>query len=254
MFAISVRVRPCSARSSPRSVGRVTVSVPSSCATACARAPAAAGSPSGPVTATRPGSIGMVTPLGISIGLFPIRLMVFPPDEAHDFAADAALLRGSARDETGRRGQDRDAHPAQHARQTILPCVDPAARRGHALQATDDPLAIAAELEIDDQGIEGFALLDVVVPDVALLLQEAGDLDLHLRGRHLDLLVQRLVGVADAGEHVCDRIGQHRLLSYQLDLVMPGIAPWCASSRRQIRHRPNFLNTARGRPQRLHRV
>ena len=54
------------------------------------------------------------------------------------------------------------------------------------------------------------------------------------------VLVQRLVGVADAGEHVCDRIGQHRS-SYQLDFVMPGIAPWCASSRRQIRQRPNLL-------------
>src|SRR5436305_1446157 len=32
MFAISVRVRPCSSRSGPRSVGRVTAIVPSSCA------------------------------------------------------------------------------------------------------------------------------------------------------------------------------------------------------------------------------
>ena len=35
---------------------------------------------------------------------------------------------------------------------------------------------------------------------------------------------------------------------------MPGITPRCASSRRQIRQRPNFLYTARGRPQRLQRV
>ena len=31
------------------------------------------------------------------------------------------------------------------------------------------------------------------------------------------------------------------------------MAPWCASSRRQIRQRPNFLKTARGRPHRLQR-
>jgi hypothetical protein len=62
--------------------------------------------------------------------------------------------------------------------------------------------------------------------------------------------VQRLVGVADAGEHVGDWIGKH---GYQLDFVMPGITPWCARSRRQIRQRPNLRNTARGRPQRLHR-
>src|ERR671918_2877836 len=36
--------------------------------------------------------------------------------------------------------------------------------------------------------------------------------------------------------------------SYQLDFVMPGTEPWCASSRRQIRHTPNLRYTARGRP------
>src|ERR1700693_5168732 len=208
MFAINVRVSPCSARSSPRSVGRVTTTVPSSSAI-CMRAGTCCWSvPKGPTTATRPGSTDRVTPLGISMGLFPIRLMALP-DEAHDLAADATLLRGPAGDETGRRGQNCDAHPAQHARQAVLPCVDPATRLRHALQARDDPLAVAAELEVDDQGIEGLALLDVVVPDITLLLQEAGQLHLHLRARHHCLLVERLVGVPDACEHVCDRIGQH---------------------------------------------
>src|SRR4051794_1854706 len=148
MFAISVRVRPCSARSSPRSVGRVTVSTPSSCAICIRCGTSCWSAPSGPVTATRPGSRTMFTPVGISMGLFPILLMSDffwrLPDEGHDFAADAALLRGPAGDETRRGGQDRDAHPAQHARQTVLPRVDPAARLGDALQATDDPLAIPA--------------------------------------------------------------------------------------------------------------
>ena len=35
---------------------------------------------------------------------------------------------------------------------------------------------------------------------------------------------------------------------------MPGITPWWASSRRQIRQSPNFLNTARGRPHLLQRL
>src|SRR5712691_2273616 len=172
------------------------------CGTCCWRVP------SGPATCTRPGSMETVTPPGISIGLFPILLMALP-DEAHDFAAEPALLRRAARHEARRGGQDRDAHPAQHARETVFPRVDPAARLRHALQAGDDPLAVAAELEVDDQGIEGLALLDVIVPDVALLLQEAGDLHLHLRARHHCLVVEGLVGVPDAGEHVCDWIGQH---------------------------------------------
>ena len=35
--------------------------------------------------------------------------------------------------------------------------------------------------------------------------------------------------------------------------VMPGMTPWWASSRRQIRQRPNLRYTARGRPHRLQR-
>src|SRR5213594_1290265 len=40
---------------------------------------------------------------------------------------------------------------------------------------------------------------------------------------------------------------------YQLALTTPGISPRCASCRKQSRHRPNFRNTARGRPQRRQR-
>src|SRR5947209_18784901 len=117
------------------------------CGTCCCR------EPSGPETATRPGSSCTVTPEGTSMGLLPIRL-IDSPDEAHDFAADSALLRGSARDETGRRRENRDAHPAEHARQTILARVDPPPRLGDPLQATDHPFPVPAELEVDDQGIE----------------------------------------------------------------------------------------------------
>ena len=35
---------------------------------------------------------------------------------------------------------------------------------------------------------------------------------------------------------------------------MPGITPWCASSRRQMRQIPNFWYTERERPQRAHRL
>src|SRR5690242_6626988 len=172
MLATSVRVRPCSARSSPRSVGRFTVTTPSSCSIFIRVGTCCCSVPSGPATETRAGSIVTVTPSGIVMGALPI-LLIRLPDEGHYFAADAALLRGATRDETGRRRKDRDAHPAEHARKPVLPCVDPAARLRHALQAGDDPLAVAAELEVDDQGIEGLALLHVVVADVALLLEEA---------------------------------------------------------------------------------
>src|SRR5262245_31955477 len=41
--------------------------------------------------------------------------------------------------------------------------------------------------------------------------------------------------------------------SYQLELRTPGIKPWSANLRKQMRQMPNFWYTARGRPQSLHR-
>src|SRR3954463_744180 len=90
--------------------------------------------------------------------------------------------------------------------------VDPPARLGHALETGEHPLTAAAVLELDDERRVRPLFRDVVVADVALLLEDAGDLDLELGVRHLGAFVQRLVGVADAREHVGDWIGQHRSL------------------------------------------
>src|SRR5215207_8523012 len=254
MFAISVRVSPCSARSSPRSVGRVTTSSPSACSTFIRWGTTCESSPSGPLTWTRPGEIATLTVLGSSMGRLPIRLIGLP-DEGDDLAADAALRGLAAGDQPGRSGQDRRPEPAEHARQAVLARVDAAAGARDPLDAGDHALAVAAELELDDEGRVRLALDldDSEVLDVALVLEDAGDLLLDPGGRHLGCVLHRLVGVADAGQHVCDRVCQH-VGSYQLDFVMPGMAPWWASSRRQILQRPNFLKTARGRPQRLQRV
>src|SRR5215203_4662214 len=253
MFAIRLRVSPWSARSSPRSVGRVTRISPSRSSICMRDGIVWASWPLGPSTVTRPGRTTTETPSGREIGFLPIRLMRLP-DERDDLAAHAFLLGGAGGDEALRGGQDRDAHAAEDARKAVLAGVDAAAGLRDPLQVGDDPLAAAPVLELDHELVEALAGLDAEVADVALLLQEAGDLHLHARGRHARRRVQRLVGVADAREHVCNRVGQQRLFSYQLLLVMPGIAPLWASSRRQMRHRPNFLNTARGRPHRLQRV
>src|SRR3990172_2911175 len=42
-------------------------------------------------------------------------------------------------------------------------------------------------------------------------------------------------------------------LFYQLAIRTPGIFPWSANLRKQIRHKPNLRYTARGRPHRLQR-
>ena len=75
MLATSERVSPCSARCSARSVGRVTSSVPSSSRTSIERALRSQRSPRGPATRTTSGSIVTVTPVGMGMGFFPMRLM-----------------------------------------------------------------------------------------------------------------------------------------------------------------------------------
>src|SRR5215203_1547030 len=218
MFAINVRVSPWSARSSPRSVGRVTVSVPFSCSIAIRVGTTWRSSPFGPWTVTRPGSTVTVTPAGISMGFLPMRLMALvrssSPDEADHFAADALALGGAARDDAAGGRKDGDPHAAEHARQTILARVDPATGLRDALQVSQDALAAAAVLEVDHQDAvrQVFPPLDVEVADVALFIEDARDLLFQLRGRHLGVIVQRLVGVADPGEHVGDWIGEHVVL------------------------------------------
>src|SRR3954471_15970952 len=211
MFATSERVRPCSARSSPRSVGRFTTSVPSSCSICIRAGTFWVSSPRGPFTWTRPGEIATLTPAGTSIGCLPIRLMAMAPgspDEAEDLAADTLLLGGAARDEPRGGGQDSGAHATEDAGKAILAGIDAASRLRDALDVGDDPLAVAPVLELDDEHRMTGAI-DLVVLDVALLLHELRDALLEAGVRHRRGLVHRLVGVADAGEHVGDGIGQH---------------------------------------------
>src|SRR5262245_11589736 len=196
MFATSERVNPCSARSSPRSVGRVRTSSSSRRSIVMRVGTCCVSSPSGPLTITRPGSIAMFTFAGTGMGCLPMRLMRLP-DEGDHLAADAALSGGAVGDEPARGGQNRGAHAAENARQTILARVDAASGLGDALEIGDHTLPAPAVLEVDDEVVERLAALDVEVLDVALVLQKARDLDLELRGRHDDAVLQRLVGVAD---------------------------------------------------------
>src|SRR5262245_4379604 len=178
MFATRVRVSPWSARSSPRSVGRVTTIRPSSWAIVIRWGTTWRSSPLGPCTVTRPGSTVTVTPAGTSIGRFPIRLISRSPDEADDFAADALALGGAARDHAAGGGQDRGAHAAEHARQPVLAGVDAAAGLRDALEPGEDALAAASVLELDHEHLVGqlAGLDDVVAADVALFGEDAGDL------------------------------------------------------------------------------
>src|SRR5688500_8706405 len=182
MLATSERVSPCRARCSPRSVGRVTTSVPSCSSTPMSRLLRSDSAPRGPVTWTTSGSTLMVTPVGTGMGLRPMRLIALP-DLRHDLAADLVLAGLVARHDAARRGDDRRAEAALDLRDLGARDVPALAGARHAAQAGDRRPALGRVLELDlDElaGMVGGGRLDLERVDVALLLQDPGHLALEL--------------------------------------------------------------------------
>src|SRR5947209_4433319 len=149
-------------------------------------------SPFGPLTVTRSGSIAIVTPAGTGIGCFPIRDMVRLwglPDPRHDLTADAlAASVVSGHDSSGGRDDGR-AHAALDAGHVGVVDVDATARTRDALDAGDDRLALLGVLQRHGQLLAGAPArgrMHLVAVDVALLLEDAGDLALELRGGQRD--------------------------------------------------------------------
>src|SRR5919108_3664585 len=162
MLAIRLRVSPCSARCSPRLVGRSTVSVPFDWSIFIAGLTAWLSSPLGPLTVTRPGASETVTPSGISIGFFPIRLIAIlavarrSPDVGDDLAADTLLARLVAAHHAAGSRDDRRPHAAEYARHLGAADIAAPARPRDALQSTDHRLALLGVLEPDpDQLTDG---------------------------------------------------------------------------------------------------
>src|SRR5262245_11585559 len=256
MLAMSVRVSPWSPRWNPSSTVRSTMIVPSSLRMATSAWNVCSSEPRGPVTATREPSTTTSTLPGISMGCLPMRLTVLPllPDECQDLAAEAVPRRVAVGHQALRGAHDRDAEPAHHAGQPVALRVHAAAGLGHALQAGDGALAALAVLQDDMDGRLDALALPGEGLDVALLGEHAGEGLVHLRGRHVQLVLRRDVRVADPGEHVRDRVGDVRPQSHHDDFVTPGSSPACASSRKQMRHSRNLRYTARARPHLRHRV
>src|SRR5215813_4552859 len=133
MLATSDRDRPCSARTLPSSLGRVTVMTPSLWDTSMGSATSSDSFPLGPVTVTS-------TPLGIGTGMRPIRdISVSSPDVGEDFPAYAAPDRLLVGHQATRGGDDGDAQAAEHPRQVVLLRVHAQPRLGHPLEARDRP-------------------------------------------------------------------------------------------------------------------
>src|SRR5215207_6560078 len=210
MLATRLRVRPCSARSGPRSVGRATVSVLSSEAICIRGLISWASSPLGPLTVTRPGPIETVTPSGTGIGFLPIRLMLGSPHVGDDLAADALRARLVAGHHAARGRDDRRAHAALDARHLAATDVAPAPGPRDPAQAADHGPAVLGVLELDPDHLADGRGLDLEAGDVALLGEDPGDVLLQPRSRDLDLGMIGGERVSKARQVIGDWIGEHQ--------------------------------------------
>src|SRR4051794_38403597 len=206
MFLTSVRVSPWSDLSIFVSVGRTMVMVPSSCSSAMRGGSWRVSDPLGPFTvSTRPSSVTS-TPSGTVMGSRPMRDIGLP-DVREDLAAELGLAGLAAGHDPPRRADDDDAETAEHARDVGLAGVHAQAGLADSLEARDDRHLAVDVLELQAQHRRGPLALLADVGDEAFLHEDAGDLPLGAGGRDDHLGVAGAGRVADAREHVRDRVG-----------------------------------------------
>src|SRR3954464_11628245 len=206
MLLTSVRVSPWRDLSIFVSVGRTMVMVPSSCSSAMRGGSWRVRDPLGPFTvSTRPSSVTS-TPSGTVMGSRPMRDIALP-DVREDLAAELGLAGLAAGHDPPRGADDDDAEAAEHARDVGLARVHAQAGLADPLEARDHRHLAVDVLQLEAQdGARAIALFPEV-GDEAFLHEDPGDLALGARCRDDDLGVAGPGRVADAREHVRDRVG-----------------------------------------------
>src|SRR6266566_2870405 len=180
MFAISVRVSPCRLRWKPSSSGRSTRTTPPSLTNRMSACIVWVSEPRGPFTVTTlPSAIVTSTPLGISMGCFPIRLMLAfrsapflvvrsSPHVGEHFAPDTPARGVAVGHHPLRGGHDGDAEAAEHAGQLVATRIDAATRPGHPAQSRDRALATPSVLQTNAECLVHSLALFSEALDVAL--------------------------------------------------------------------------------------
>src|SRR5215211_7238341 len=130
-------------------------------------------------------------------------------DFRQDFPADVLAAGALARHEAARGRDDVDAVAAEHLRDFGRAHVDAPSGRRDAREVRDGAGAARVVAQEDADGaLDALALHDEIV-DVALFLQDAGDLQLQLRRRDVHARVLRRDGVAHPRQHVGNRISHY---------------------------------------------
>src|ERR1700730_5050094 len=173
------------------------------------------------------------------------------PDLAQDFAADTLLARLPSGHYPAGCGQNINAQPTQDARDLTAPHINPATRPGDTLDVGDRGFVVVAIFQIDAQDLLPFLLRSFEVGDVPFLFEDACNLQLQLGSGNIHFLVPGANRVANACQHVCDRIGQpHRLLLLRRPFAVANLQP-AEKSRDDVRRgagpRPRFSICLPGR-------
>src|SRR5207245_4201026 len=119
-------------------------------------------------------------------------------------AAETPAQRLPSAHDSLSRAEDGDPEPTEDSRDLGLARVDAQSGAADPLHTRDHPGAIGTGLEDDTHRLRRAVRLHVEARDVALVLQDASDLELEPGRRNLHLGMARRVGVADAREHVRD--------------------------------------------------
>ena len=139
-----------------------------------------ASSPFGPLTATSWPSIVMVDASGDVDGESSNTRHVRLPHVGEDFPTHALLLGLAVGEQTGGGGQDGDAEATEDRGDLGRLRVDAQAGLRDALDAGDGALAVRAVLEVEGEGLADAGVLDLPGGDVALALEDLGDVRLEL--------------------------------------------------------------------------
>src|SRR5487761_122984 len=217
-LATRARANPCSARCD--SLCRVAISWPSFWSNLILPGTGTRILPLGPCTSIASSAIWTFTPAGSGIGFLPIRDMALP-NLAQKFAAHAFFPGGLAGHDSARRGKNRDAHAADDGANGALANVTAAAGTRYALQIRQHAALVAGVAEKDAQHLVLVLVDDFVRRDVAFFLQHARNLNFQFRRRQIHARMARAHGVADAREHVSNRVGGHLFSIFLATIFLP---------------------------------
>src|SRR5262249_41669435 len=129
--------------------------------------------------------------------------------------------------EPTRGGDDGDARPGEYPGQVVLLRVHAQARLGQPLEPGNRALTRRPVLERDDQVLADLGVADFEAADVALLLEDLREVNLDLGIRHAHRFLVCRIGIAQTGQHVCDRVRHRHGLMALLTAVSPaGPSAW----------------------------